>query len=46
MKKIIKCPHCGGEINPASEMGKITSEKKKKSSIKNGKKGGRPKKKQ
>ena len=40
----MKCPNCGYEINPASELGKIKSIKKSKSSANNGKKGGRPKK--
>jgi hypothetical protein len=40
----MKCPHCGGEISPASLMGKMTSDKKKAAAIANGKKGGRPKK--
>lgn len=40
----MKCPHCGGEINPASFMGKIKTEKKAASSRENGKMGGRPKK--
>ena len=40
------CPHCLNEITQsmiAVEIGKHTSEKKKKSSAENGKKGGRPK---
>ena len=42
---MLKCPHCGIEISPkliAAEIGRHTSEKKKKSSAENGKKGGRP----
>lgn len=47
---MIKCPHCGNELS-YEEVKKIsllfyvskTSEKKKKSSAKNGKLGGRPK---
>jgi hypothetical protein len=38
------CPHCGGEISPASMLGKMTSEKKKAAAIINGAKGGRPRK--
>jgi hypothetical protein len=45
IKMKIYCPHCGGEINPASLLGKISTDKKKKTSAENGKKGGRPKKK-
>ena len=44
----MKCPHCGKEIDRslfASEIGKIKSKRKSKSSAENGKKGGRPKKK-
>ena len=44
----MQCPHCGVEIDPAlfmSEIGKKTSDKKKKASAENGKKGGRPKRK-
>jgi hypothetical protein len=40
----MKCPHCGKEINPASIMGRVKSEKKAAASRENGKKGGRPKK--
>lgn len=39
----IKCENCGHEIDPASLMGKIKSEKKATASRENGKKGGRPK---
>lgn len=41
----MKCPNCGYDINPGSILGKISTDKKKKSSAENGKKGGRPKKK-
>jgi hypothetical protein len=40
-----KCPHCGKEINPAALMGQVTSEAKVRTAIENGKKGGRPRKK-
>ena len=47
----MKCPHCGKEINPASLLGQIKSEKKSAASRENGKapchpgkKRGRPKK--
>jgi hypothetical protein len=42
----MKCPHCHKEIKMsliASEIGKVKSDKKSKSSAENGKKGGRPK---
>ena len=42
----IKCPHCGKEVevNPASLMGSVKTEAKKRSSRENGKLGGRPRK--
>ena len=40
----MKCPHCGKEINPASLLGQIKTEKKATAARENGKKGGRPKK--
>jgi len=50
-KYIFICPHCGKEIEAslinqwkARQVGSVTSEKKAKTSAKNGKKGGRPKK--
>ena len=36
----MKCPHCGGEINPACMLGSMRSERKAKASRENGKRGG------
>lgn len=40
------CPKCGYQINPASELGKIKSAKKSEAARKNGRLGGRPRKKE
>lgn len=39
----MKCPHCGGEINPAALLGSIKSAAKAKASRANAKLGGWPK---
>jgi hypothetical protein len=42
MAERMKCPHCGGDINAASLLRSIQSEKRSDASRENGKKGGRP----
>lgn len=39
----MKCPHCGGKINPAALLGGMTSHAKALAARKNGKLGGWPK---
>jgi hypothetical protein len=41
-KNAAQCPHCGGDINPASLLRSIKSEARAAASRENGKKGGRP----